>query len=187
MNPSRTKPFAKALGLLVKTDKIDAQGLALYGEKMLPNVLPLPSEATRKLGKLVARRGQLVKMMTQEKNRLDNTKESNIIDDIQSHLAPLKLRKERFEQEIRDLLKEKEDSFSTLVQTAPGIGEITAAVLEADLPELGTLSGKEISALVGVAPFAKDSGFSRGRRRIIGGRAQVRSALYMVALQATHS
>jgi transposase len=186
VNPRQVRQFAKALGLLAKTDAIDAILLARFGEAMKPDCRPLPSTETQLLHALVARRRQLTTMLVSEKNRLGSSPLA-IQDNIAKHIAWLK---EQIDDIDKQAGKHIENSPSwrvkdELLRTVPGIGPVVARSLLAELPELGTLNQKQIASLVGVAPFNRDSGTLKGKRCIWGGRAQVRRVLYMAALVAS--
>ena len=187
VNPRQVRAFAKALGLLAKTDRLDAGVLALFAERVEPPVRPLPDPALEGLAALVARRRQLLEMLVAERHRRSQMRDSTVRHDITQHVRWLERRLAQTTRDIGRLLETtpawrvEED----LLQSVPGIGPNTAAVLIADLPELGRLSRREIAALVGVAPFNRDSGTLSGSRHIWGGRVTVRGALYMAALVAT--
>jgi transposase len=185
VNPRQVRDFAKAVGQLAKTDALDAQLLARFGEVVRPTPRPLPDADAQALAALVARRRQVLAMLTAERQRL-GTARPPVRDRVQAHIAWL-------EQELADLdddlhhrvresviWRERED----LLRSVPGIGPIVATTLLAELPELGTLDRKRIAALVGVAPLNRDSGTLRGKRLVWGGRGRVRTALYMAALVA---
>jgi transposase len=186
VNPRRVRAFAWANGRLAKTDRIDAHNLAHFAQVVQPHPQPATSEAQQQLAGLVARRRQLHRMMTAEKNRLRNAHPA-LHRPLQDHIDWLLQALKDLDTEIEVLLqgdpelKEKAE----LLQSAPAVGMVTAASLLADLPELGTLDRKKIAALVGVAPMNKDSGRKSGRRQIRGGRAPLRAALYMAALSAS--
>lgn len=188
VNPRRVREFAKAIGLAAKTDKLDARLLARFGRDAKPQPTHLPSEGDQHLSALLARRKQLLDMLTAEKNRLETTP-LTLKSMIEEHITWLEKHLSAIEKEIDDFnrqdpqRKEKQD----LMRTVKGIGPVTASTLSADLPELGKLNKKEIAALVGVAPFNNDSGKWRGPRRIKGGRASVRQVLYMAAVAASRS
>lgn len=190
LNPRRAREFARAAGVLAKTDALDAKVLALYAETLKPPLRPLSSEQQRALADLVARRTQLVGMLTQEKNRLGQAPSSRIRKSIE---AIIKALHKQIDEAEDDLAKEIENSpvwkdAAERMDSVPGVGFKTACVLLADLPELGTLSRQRIAALAGLAPVNRDSGKMRGKRSIAGGRADVRTALYMAALSAiTHN
>lgn len=186
INPRQARDFAKATGRLAKTDRIDAQVLAHYGEAIRPSFRPLPDADTQQLRALVDRRRQLVDMMTAEQSRL-NTSPARVRDSIEAHLAWLQQQLASLDDDLDDMLqsspiwRERDD----ILQSTPGVGPVLSPTLMSQLPELGDLNRKEIAALVGVAPFNRDSGTWRGRRTIWGGRAAVRSVLYMSTLVAT--
>jgi len=186
INPRQVRDFARALGRLAKTDQIDARILAQFAATVRPTPRPLPDEMTRELADLVGRRRQLLQMLTAERNRLGRARGA-VRDHIRSHVQWLDDELKGLDRELSDRLRsssvwrEKEH----LLRSVPGVGPVVSCTLVASLPELGTLNRKEIAALVGVAPFNRDSGTLRGRRTIWGGRASVRSALYMGALAAT--
>jgi transposase len=186
VNPRRVREFAKAIGFAAKTDKLDARLLARFGRDAKPQPTHLPSEGDQRLSALLARRKQLLDMLTAEKNRLETTP-LTLKSMIEEHVTWLEMHLAALEKEIDDFnrqdpqRKEKQE----LMRTVKGIGPVTASTLSADLPELGKLDKKEIAALVGVAPFNNDSGKWRGPRRIKGGRPAVRQVLYMAAVAAT--
>lgn len=186
VNPRQVRDFARALGRLAKTDAIDAQVLALFAERVRPAIRPLPDEAHQALAALVTRRRQLVDMLTTERLRLPLAK-GPIRRDVQAHIHWLEQRVRDTNRDLRAALKTSPLWHATtrLLQSVPGIGPTTAAILIAELPELGHLSRQQLGALVGVAPLNHDSGQYRGVRRIWGGRAHVRRALYMATLVAT--
>lgn len=185
VNPRQVRDFAKALGILAKTDKLDANVIARFGATVKPLAQPLPDSETLELEALLTRRRQLVAMIASEKNRqqalFGPAKDSEAAQSIRDHLSYLIKSLNKLERDLRKRLerspawKDKED----LLKSVPGIGKVTAMTLAIDLPELGTLSRKKIAALAGVAPLNRDSGKSSGKRRIWGGRASVRTALYM--------
>jgi transposase len=185
VNPRQIRDFAKASGQLAKTDALDAQVLAQFAEVMRPQPRPLPDAEARALAALVTRRRQLVEMLTAEKNRLLSAA-SPIRKRVQAHIAWLERELEHTNTELSEAIRqspvwrEKED----LLQSVPGVGPVLTSTLLASLPELGTLTHKQIAALVGVAPLNRDSGTLRGRRTVWGGRAQVRAVLYMSAIVA---
>jgi len=186
VNPRQIRDFAKALGKLAKTDRVDAEVIALFGEKMQPKENVMHDENQQKLAEYQTRRRQLIDMITMEKNRLDKASKEmkksiqHIIKLLQKELAKIN---ESLEKVIQcdDEYTRRND----LLQTINGVGSVVSAGIIADLPELGSLSAKEISALVGVAPLNRDSGTLRGKRTIWGGRASVRRTLYMATLVAT--
>ncbi len=186
VNPRQVRDFAKATGQLAKTDRIDAGILAHFAQVIQPEVRPLPDEQAQLLGELVSRRHQIVEMIKAEKNRLPTMK-GPMREHIQVHIDWLQLQLVELEQILREAIRqsplwqEKVD----LLKTVPGIGDVVSCTLVAFLPELGRLSGKKIASLVGLAPINRDSGKFRGKRTIWGGRARVRTALYMSAIVAT--
>ena len=186
VNPKQVRDFAKAMGLFAKTDRLDAKVLALFGERMKPALRVLPDEAQRALAYVLGRRLQLVTMRAQEKTRLA-TVPAVARKDVEQHIAWLDKRIARLETDLGDRLKKSPVwcHKATLLESVPGVGNVTTFSLLADLPELGTLNRQKISALVGLAPFADDSGTRKGQRYIRGGRAELRCVLYMATLSAT--
>jgi transposase len=186
VNPRHVRDFARALGRLAKTDAIDAQVLALFAARVRPAPRPLPDEAQHALAALVTRRRQLVEMLTAERLRLPLAK-GPIRRDVQTHIQWLEQRVKDSDRDLRAALKASPvwQATTRLLQSVPGIGPTTAAVLIAELPELGRLTRQQLASLVGVAPLNRDSGQHRGIRTIWGGRADVRRALYMATLVAT--
>lgn len=186
INPRQARDFAKALGQLAKTDKVDSRILALFAEKIEPSSRPLKTPEQQSLGDLRARRNQLVGMITMEKNRLDKAS-LNIRQGIEKTIAFLQKELRIIDQELSQSIKADSELSrkNELLRSVKGIGPVVSATLLANLPELGTLSHKKLSALVGVAPFNRDSGMFVGKRTVWGGRAGVRAALYMGALAAT--
>lgn len=186
VNPGRVREFAKSIGQLAKSDRLDAKVLARYAEAVRPEPSVLPSPAEQALAALVNRRRQLLEMHVAEQNRL-TTAPKPVRQMIHDHLDWLKSAVHKLDEEIDDFIqgsplwKEKGD----LLRSVPGVGNVTAFTLLAELPELGTLDRKEIAALVGVAPFNHDSGRHSGKRSIHGGRSAVRNVLYMATLSAT--
>ena len=185
VNPSRVRAFARAEGILAKTDKIDARVIARFGATMNPQARVRRDEAQVELNEQVSRRRQLVLMLTAEKNRLD-TASPTMRAHIASHIAWLQAEIEALEEQISQAIKANPVWAETAkrVESVPGVGFITAATLVADLPELGQLNRQKIAALVGLAPFNQDSGKHHGKRRIFGGRTSVRSVLFMATLSA---
>jgi transposase len=186
VNPRRVRAFAQANGRLAKTDRIDAHNLAHFAQVVRPHPHPPSTEAQQCLTGLIARRRQLHRMITAEKNRLRNAQPVVMLQ-IQQHIDWLRQSLKELDDQINDLLQSDPDlkAKADLLCSAPSVGFVTAASLLADCPELGTLDRKKIAALVGVAPMNKDSGRKSGRRRIMGGRAPLRAALYMAALSAS--
>lgn len=186
VNPRQVRDFARASGILAKTDQIDAGILAEFARRMRPEPRALMTGAQEALRGLVGRRKQLSDMITAEKSRLEQAA-PNVKEDIQAHIEYLEERLKKTEAAIEKTLRESplwrvQDN---LLQSVPGVGLVTSSTLLARLPELGKLSRGEIAALVGVAPFNCDSGRLRGKRRCYGGRADVRRALYMAARPAS--
>jgi len=185
VNPRQVRDFARATGKLAKTDAIDAAVLAHFAAAIQPEVRPLASQEDRLLGELVLRRQQLVDMITAEKNR-STTMQEPMREQIEAHIEWLERQlanlNEQLQQTIRHtpLWLER----AKLLKSVPGVGEVLSSLLLADLPELGRLNSRKIASLVGLAPVNRDSGQFRGRRMIWGGRARVRTALYMPTLAA---
>jgi transposase len=186
VNPVRVRQFARAGGLLAKTDKLDAQLLAVFGQRMQPKRYEGKSEAEKQLSALLVRRKQLEEMLKAEQNRL-RTISPSLRGSVERSIAFLKDEKKRLEEQIEQFLKEQKDwqEQCEILSSAPGVGKVTTATLLADLPELGKMDRKKIAALVGVAPMNYDSGKKRGYRKTKGGRTDVRSVLYMSTLVAT--
>jgi transposase len=188
-NPRHVRDFAKAAGKLAKTDRIDAEAIAHFAEAMKPEIRPLPSKEARALESLLQRRRQLVEMRTAEKNRLFIAYD-DALDSVQVVLDVLNRQIEEVEAKIAKRLKQNKvwREKDNLLRSVPGVGAVLAMTLLADLPELGSLNRRQIASLVGVAPLNRDSGRMRGTRRIWGGRAVVRTVLYMAAVSAaTHN
>ena len=184
-NPRQVRDFARATGQLAKTDVIDAAVLALFAERVRPEPRPLPNAAARALDALLTRRRQLLEMLTAEKNRLQLAAPA-VQSSLATHIAWLEHELDDVNRELDQLVKASPvwRAKDNLLQSVPGIGPVVSRTLLGDLPELGTLSHKQIAALGGVAPLARDSGMFRGKRMIWGGRAPVRAVLYMAALVA---
>ena len=183
--PDRVRHFARALGIRAKTDRIDAAVLAQYAERVRPEVRTGPTVAARALAALAARRRQLTTMRAAEKNRL-TTVTPALRADIRLHLRWLTRRILRLDTEIATAIAADADraAEAARLQTVPGVGPVVAHTLAAELPELGHLGRRQIAALVGLAPFPRDSGTLRGTRAIWGGRAVVRTALYLAAMSS---
>ena len=186
VNPRQVRDFARPTGTLAKTDALDAAVLAHFADAVRPSVRPLRDAETQALNSLTARRHQVMTMLVSEKNRL-GTAISAVRPRIEAHVTWLEQELDDLDHGLRETLRqspvwrEKDD----LLRTVPGVGEQLSHTLLAHLPELGTLDRREIAALVGVAPFNRDSGTLRGTRTVWGGRARVRAALYMGALVAS--
>lgn len=185
-NPRRVRNFARATGKLAKTDKLDAQMLAHFAAALRPERRALPSAQEEQLRALLTRRRQIVEMLTVEQNRL-HTVRAVMRPDIEEHLTWLRAKLAKLDQEIDQFIHGSPlwSDTDALLQSVPGIGPVTASTMVALVPELGQLNRQEIAALVGLAPVNKDSGKKQGKRRIFGGRAPVRSVLYMATLSAT--
>ena len=185
VNPRQVRDFAKSAGILAKTDAIDARVIARFAAAVKPDIRQLKDRETSELTALVTRRRQIVEMIVAENNRLKLANKRNE-KDIKDHIRWLEKRIDKIESDIGKMIKNspiwrcKDD----ILQSVPGIGPTTSAVLICDLPELGVLSSKKIAMLAGLAPLNCDSGKYKGRRRIWGGRAAVRSGLYMATLAA---
>ncbi|HDC92521.1 MAG TPA: IS110 family transposase [Candidatus Acetothermia bacterium] len=186
VNPRQIRDFAKATGRLAKTDALDAEVLARFAEVIRPEARPLADEGTAQLRELVVRRQQLIKMATAERNRLKRASPKMKLR-IRRHLEWLEEEIARLDGEIEGMKLKREEwaNRDRLLRSVPGVGPVLSATLIGCLPELGELRGEENAALVGVAPFNRDSGRWRGKRGIWGGRATVRAVLYMAAVAAT--
>jgi transposase len=188
VNPRQVRDFARATGQLAKTDELDAQVIAHFAEAVRPEVRPLPDAAARLLDELVTRRQQLIEMRTAESNRR-RLATGRLRQQLDDHLAWLDRQLRELDEDLDQTLRqspawrEQDD----LLRSVKGVGPVLSATLLASLPELGRLDHKQIAALVGVAPFNRDSGTVRGKRRIWGGRARVRAVLYMATLAAVRS
>ena len=186
VNPRQVRDFAKATGTLAKTDTLDAGVLAHFADAVRPEVRPLKDAETQVLNSLTARRHQVMTMLVSEKNRL-GTAIGAVSPRIEAHIAWLEQELNDLDKGLRQTLRrspvwrEKDD----LLRTVPGVGEQLSLTLLANLPELGTLNRRQIAALVGVAPYNRDSGTLRGKRAVWGGRSRVRAVLYMGALVAS--
>lgn len=185
VNPKRTRYFARSLGLLAKTDKLDGKVLALFGERVKPPLTRLPGEKEQELSALITRREQISNLLVSERNRL-HTAPKQIHSSLNEHIAWLKNELKKLERQINDFVNNDPDfkEKAELMTEVKGVGKKTAAKLIADLPELGHCDRKQIAALVGIAPHNRDSGRKSGQRYISGGRADVRSILYMATLTA---
>jgi len=186
VNPVRVRQFARACGLLAKTDKLDAFVLAEFGQRVRPRLYAGKNEAEKQLSALLVRRKQVEEMLKAEQNRL-RTVSPSLRGSVERIIAILKEEKKRLEEQIRELMNEHKawQEQTKILDSAPGVGPVTTATLLADLPELGKMDRKKIAALVGVAPMNYDSGRKRGYRKTKGGRNDVRSILYMSTLVAT--
>jgi transposase len=186
VNPRQVRDFAKATGQLAKTDTLDAQVLAHFAEVIQPALRAIPDPQTQELAALLARRRHVLAMQGAEQHRLDRAPD-RVRKRMEAHLRGLRAELARLDTDLDDRIhqspvwRERED----LLQSVPGMGPVMSRTMLAELPELGVLNRKQIAALVGVAPFNRDSGRLRGHRTIWGGRAPVRTALYMATLVAT--
>ena len=186
VNPARVRQFARACGLLAKTDKLDARVLAVFGQKVQPRHYTGKSEAEKQLSALLVRRRQLDEILKAEQNRL-RTISLSLKSSVQRMIACLKEEKKILDMQIQQFVAQQEGwrEQTEILKSAPGVGKVTTATLLAELPELGKMDRKKIAALVGVAPMNYDSGRKRGYRKTKGGRGDVRSVLYMSTLVAT--
>lgn len=185
VNPRQVREFAKASGHLAKTDRKDAEALARFGATLRPAPRALKGEQAEELEALVTRRRQLVEMLTAEKNRRRLARK-RVRGDIDVHIRFLQARLKDTDRSLKALIEQSPlwRAQEELLRSVPGVGPVLATTLLASLPELGCLNRREIAALVGVAPFARESGTLRGARRIFGGRAPVRAVLYMATVAA---
>jgi transposase len=186
VNPRMIRDFARSMGKLAKTDKIDAEVIALYGEKMPTKCYELPSDDVQAIKELVKRRSQLIDMRTSESNRKNYTRSANVTKSIKVIINAINLEIEKIDKEIDTIVKsnktiQEEDN---LLQSIPSIGKNASHMFIAIVPELGTLNKRQIASLAGLAPMNRDSGIFRGHRNITGGRPFVRTALYMSTLSA---
>lgn len=186
VNPRQVRDFAKAIGRLAKTDTLDAEVLALFGERVRPPVRPLRDADTAALSALLHRRRQLLEMLTAERQRRAQATAAQVVQSLDDHIRYLAARVRDVDAELQTALKASPlwQVKEQLLRSVPGIGPTTALTLLCELPELGQLSRRQIAALVGVAPLNRDSGTHRGTRTTWGGRATVRTALYMATIAA---
>jgi transposase len=186
VNPRQIRAFAQALGLKAKTDALDAAAIARFAEAVRPEPRPVADAEAQALGELVARRRQLVETMTAERNRRRQLTRPRLIKGVDRVLKVLQQELSQLESDIDDAVRGSPVWRETaeLLTSVPGVGDTTARTLIAELPELGRLNRREIAALAGLAPFNRDSGNFRGKRAIAGGRASVRTALFMASLVA---
>lgn len=185
VNPRRVRDFAKAMNMLAKTDRVDAGVLALFGEKVAPEARGMPEAETRELDALATRRQQLVEMRTAEKNRM-GVAAGKQKPGIQEHIGYLDQQIGGIQEELEALITKNPgwQVRDELLRSVPSVGPRTSEMLISRLPELGQLTSKKIAALIGVAPYPRDSGMYKGQRRIWGGRADVRTAMYMATISA---
>ena len=183
VNPTRVRNFARAKGQLAKTDPIDARMIADFAQAIRPEVRPLGTEEQQLIKALVTRRRQLIDMQTAEKNRRTSIN-PELLPRLEKHLDWLETELAEIEADLNEWIDQNAQWREKRVslESVPSVGKVTSFTLLAELPELGTLSRQKIAALVGLAPFNRDSGRFRGRRHIFGGRSDVRSVLYMAAL-----
>jgi transposase len=186
VNPRQARDFAKATGRLAKTDKIDAEGLALFAERIRPEPRPLPDASAREFEALLQRRRQLLEMRAAEQNRLGTAAAAKVRVSLQAHIDWLSKQLDKVDNELGAAVEASPvwRAKDELLQSIKGVGPAVSRTLLAALPELGTLTRQQIAALAGLAPLNRDSGQRKGQRSIGGGRAEVRSLLYMAALSA---
>lgn len=186
VNPRQIRDFARATGRLAKTDALDAEAIARFAERIRPEPRPLADAESLSLGELVARRRQVVEMICMETNRLHQARNPRVQRMLKATLKTLSAQLAELDHDIDDTVRRSPiwRAADDLLTSVPGIGDVTAHTLIADLPELGQLDRRRVAALVGVAPINRDSGQMRGKRTIAGGRVEVRNALYMATLAA---
>ena len=186
VNPTRVRRFAQALGILAKTDKIDAKIISHFASVVKPAANTLQTPLEEQLAAFVERRRQLLVELVAEKNRL-STCPACVRDEIREHIAWIEKHVEHLEAEIQTCISQNPEwqKRAEIIDSAPGVGPVTASTMVAELPELGQLNRQKIAALVGVAPFSNDSGPKKGKRRIFGGRTGIRRTLFMATLSAS--
>jgi transposase len=186
VNPRQVRAFAQAVGILAKTDRIDARVIAHFAEAVRPRPRPLPDAETQELRALVLRRRQVLAMLTAERNRLGMAP-ARIQRAIQQHIAWLEGQLGALDDDLTATIERSAvwQAKAEVLRSIPGVGPVLSRTMLAQVPELGTLGHKQVAALVGVAPFNRDSGTLRGRRTVYGGRSEVRAVLYMGTLVAT--
>ena len=186
VNPRQIRDFARATGRLAKTDALDAQVIALFAERIRPEPRPLADADSQNLAELIARRRQMVEMIGMETNRLYQVRNARVQRMLRTTVNALTAQLAELDRDIDDTIKRSPvwRAADNLLTSVPGIGDVTAHTLIADLPELGQLDRRRLAALVGVAPINRDSGQMRGKQTIAGGRSDVRNALYMATLSA---
>jgi transposase len=189
VNPRQIRDFARAIGRLAKTDRLDAAAIAHFAEAVRPPARPIADAQALALGELVARRRQVIEMMVAERNRRRMATQSRVLKAIDRHLVLLQAELSELEGDIDEAIRGTPawQEEADLLDSVPGIGPVTRRTLIAELPELGRLTRRKIAALVGVAPINRDSGTMRGRRTIAGGRASVRATLFMATLVASRA
>jgi transposase len=187
INPRQVRDFAKATGVLAKTDAVDARVLAHFAQAVRPAVRAMQTPECQALEAMVTRRRQIIEMMGAEKHRQATATQPRVRKQIEAHLKWLDKQLSQIDDDMGRLIERScvMQHRLALLSSVPGVGRVTATSLIAQLPELGQLNERELAALVGVCPFSRDSGTMRGRRSIWGGRARVRAALYMAALVAS--
>ncbi len=187
VNPRQVRDFARATGRLAKTDKIDAEILARFAEAVRPEPRAVPDEEARAFAEVLARRRQVVGMLTAEKNRLGSASTKPVRKRIEAHVRWLEKELSRTDRDLDEAIEVSPTwrENEALLRSVPGVGPVLARTLLAEMPELSALDRKQLAALAGVAPLNRDSGTLRGRRSVWGGRSRVRGALYMAALVAT--
>lgn len=186
VNPARVRDYAKSMGQLAKTDSIDAMMITQYADTKKPKTSSLPSEAQRKLTALVTRRQHIKDFILSESNRLETAGEPFLREEIGEHLCLLKVKLKSINKMIRETINSHDQmrEIAAKITNIKGLGIISAATILAYLPEIGTLSRREVAALVGLAPYCRDSGSFRGYRHISGGRKHIRACLYMASMSA---
>lgn len=186
VNPRQIRDFARATGRLAKTDRLDAAAIALFAERVRPEPRPLLDAAAQALAELVARRRQIVEMIGMEQNRARQARAPKVARTIRATLKVLEAQLTELDHDIDDAIRGSPAwrAADDLLQSVPGIGDITARTLIAEMPELGRLDRRQAAALIGVAPVNRDSGQMRGHRAIAGGRTTIRNVLYMATLTA---
>jgi transposase len=186
VNPRQIRDFARATGRLAKTDRLDAQAIALFAERIRPEPRPLLDATAQALAELVARRRQIIEMIGMEQNRARQARAPKVARTIRATLKVLEAQLAELDADIDDTVRGSPAwrAADDLLQSVPGIGGVTARTLIAEMPELGRLDRREAAALIGVAPVTRDSGQRRGHRAIAGGRTSVRNVLYMATLSA---
>lgn len=186
VNARHVRDFAKAVGKLAKTDKIDANVLAQFGEAVQPECRPLPDEQQQELTTLMSRQRQVVEMITMEKNRLHSCSSNRVRKTIQAHIDWLTKESEKIKKDLDDLIRNTPAwrDRDRIYRSVPGVGPVVSAAMLAYLSELGMISNKKIAALAGLAPYNRDSGKRRGKRAVWGGRSRIRNLLYMAVVSA---
>jgi len=189
VNPAQIRAFARAVGRLAKTDRLDAEIIARFADQVRPEARPVADKDAQALGELVARRRQVVEMIGMERNRRRQAQSARVLEGVDRILAALCRELAALDREIDDRIKGSPvwREAENLLTSVPGVGPVTARTLIAEAPELGRIDRRRIAALVGVAPVNRDSGAMRGHRAIAGGRTEVRNVLYMAALTASRS